>query len=81
MEDIPELYGFFKRVQFCDEGQLTYQAIGERLRRQNQILCIAGTKAEAGEIYEEIKDEDSFYLSTNLFPAHRQRVIREIKKD
>lgn len=80
MEDIPELYGFFKRVQFCDEGQLTYQAIGERLRRQNQILCIAGTKAEAGEIYEEIKDEDSFYLSTNLFPAHRQRVIREIKK-
>lgn len=80
MENIPELYGFFKRVQFRDEGQLSYQDIGEKLRRQKQVLCIAQTKAEAGEIYEEIKDKDSFYLSTNLFPIHRQRIIREIKK-
>lgn len=79
MKDIPDLYEFFKRVQFKDEGKLDYEEIGRRLARHEQVLCIAGTKDEARKIYEEVEGEGTFYLSTNLCPVHRRRVIEEIK--
>lgn len=80
MDHIPELYSFFQRVQFRDEGTVTYEEIAEALSKRQQVLCVVTTKKEADAVYKCMKGKDIFYLSTNLYPAHRRRVIADIKE-
>ena len=79
MDDIPDLYRFFNRVTYTYDGEVTYDEVAEKLNSSLQSLCIASTKKEAGAIYARL-GEDSFYLSTNLCPVHRMKVIEEIKE-
>ncbi len=80
MEDIEDLYQFFKRVRFQLDQEKTYEEIAAEMGKQKQALCIASTKKEAKEIFDRIEDEDCFYLSTNLCPVHRKEVVREMKR-
>ena len=79
MGNIPELYQFFARVRFQMDGLVTYEDVAKAMMQRKQSLCIASTKKEAEEIYQYL-GEDAFYLSTNLYPAHRSRVIAEMKR-
>lgn len=79
MENIPDLYRFFNRVTYAYDGKVTYDYVADKMGSSTQALCIASTKKEAGEIFSRL-GEDSFYLSTNLCPAHRMKVIEEIKR-
>lgn len=80
MENIPELYQYFNRVTYQFDGVLTYDDIAEKLKSSLQSLCIASTKKEAEEIFSRMEGKDNFYLSTNLCPMHRMKVIEEIKE-
>lgn len=80
MEGIPELYEFFRRVRFQDDGEKTYDEIANAMQQVPQALCIALTKSEAKELADRITGDGAFYLSTNLCPAHRKSVIREMKQ-
>lgn len=79
MDNIPELYRFFNRVTYAYDGKVTYDNVVDKMEGSTQALCIASTKKEAGEIFSRL-GEDSFYLSTNLCPVHRMKVIEEIKR-
>ena len=78
MENVGELFQFFKRVTFDIDGETDYAEIAKKLDECEQVLCIASTKKEAEKIVE-LLDEESMYLSTNLCPAHRRQIIREMK--
>lgn len=78
MENVGELFQFFKRVTFDIDGETDYAEIAKKLDECEQVLCIASTKKEAEKIFE-LLDEESMYLSTNLCPAHRRQIIREMK--
>lgn len=78
MENVGELFQFFKRVTFDIDGETDYAEIAKKLDKCEQVLCIASTKKEAEKIFE-LLDEESMYLSTNLCPAHRREIIREMK--
>lgn len=78
MENVGELFQFFKRVTFDIDGETDYAEIAKKLDECEQVLCIASTKKEAEKIFE-LLDEESMYLSTNLCPAHRREIIREMK--
>lgn len=80
MENIPDLYQFFNRVTWQFDGERTYDDLAAQIKTHQQALCIASTKKEAMEIYSRLADEDSFYLSTNLCPVHRMKVIDEIRR-
>lgn len=80
MENIPELYNFFSRVSFKVDRLKDYDEIAAALNELQQVLCVASTKREAEEIFQRVNKEDSYYLSTNLCPAHRKKVIAEIKE-
>ena len=80
MENIPDMYQFFNRVSYRFDGERTYEEIAGAMQKTPQALCIASTKKEALEIYRCLEGNDSFYLSTNLCPVHRKRVIAEIKR-
>ena len=45
------------------------------------MLCIVGTKRKAQELFNLLADETgTYHLSTNMYPAHRKRILEEIRE-
>ena len=77
--NIPETYLFFRRTRMVRAGELDDETLARELGAQNQALCIVNTKKHAQELYFQLKREGSFHLSTLMTPAHRKRVLDEIR--
>lgn len=71
----------FRRVNFKYEGKLEDDEIALELKQCKQVLCIVNKKAHAQKIYSMLGESDeNFHLSTYMYPAHRQRVLKKIRK-
>ncbi len=79
------LYAFFRRTRFVVEDKpFSIEALAEQLNHEHQALCIVNTRMRAQALFEELKGEGCYHLSTLMYPAHRKRilaVIRERLKD
>ncbi len=73
-----EQFAFFKRVSIKNSGKLSEEELIEKLKAEEQALCILNTKKCTQRIYESVKDEGVYHLSTSMYPAHRKRVLGEI---
>ncbi len=87
VENIPELcpgtqalYEKFRRVSFRDAGELSNEMLAEELENSRQVLCIVNSRRAAQEIYDMLPKEGAYHLSTLMYPAHRQRVLNEIRQ-
>ena len=80
VNDPIELYRAFQRVKVHNLGGVSDDVLAERLRAQEQVLCILNSKKHARIIFEKIKDSDAFHLSTRMCPAHRSQILQEIRK-
>ena len=76
MSHIPEMYRFFQRTTFIDDGEKNYEEIAAALDAREQALCICLTKAEAMEVYGKVQ-KTCLYLSTELCPAHRRAACHQ----
>lgn len=75
-----EDFAFFRRTRIVQEKEETSAvALAERLEKSRQVLAIVNRKRRAGELYDLLPEEGRFYLTTNLCPAHRRRVLRDIR--
>lgn len=71
----------FKRTEFVFDGKLDDFEIAARINEQPQVLCIVNKKSHAKKIFEMLDNsQDSFHLSTHMYPLQRKKVIAEIKK-
>lgn len=71
----------FRRVNFKYEGKLEDDEIALELKQCNQVLCIVNKKAHAQKIYSMLGESDeNFHLSTYMYPAHRQKVLKKIRQ-
>ena len=77
---VREQFEFFKRVHFQNMGSITENQLVESLCREKRALCIVNTRRAAQSIYESIKGEGIFHLSTCMYPKHRKRVLENINK-
>lgn len=77
---VREQFDFFKRVHFRNMGSITENQLMESLCREKRALCIVNTRRAAQSIYESIKGEGIFHLSTSMYPKHRKRVLENINK-
>ena len=90
--DLREKFREFKRMDIKDERideGYSYERLGDFIYRLKEnllnILIVLNTKACAEKTYEELKRRNEnkkhkiFYLSTNLCPAHRKKIIKVIK--
>ncbi len=75
-----ELYERFRRVSFRNAGALTNETIAAELQDKAQVLCIVNSRKAAQELYAMLPKEGAYHLSTLMYPAHRQRVLAEIKR-
>lgn len=76
---VQEQFRFFKRVTFQNIGVVSQEELSERLRQEEQALCIVNTKKRAQELYRELESDGVFHLSTAMYPKHRKRVLNIIR--
>ena len=75
-----EMFAFFQRARIVqDPGEETPATLAARLMGHKQALVIVNRKRRAGEVYDLLPEEGRYYLTTNLYPAHRRRVLRDIR--
>lgn len=77
---IKEQFRFFERVEYRNLGDITRENLLERLKKEENALCIVNTKRLAQEIYKELKGDGVFHLSTSMYPKHRKRVLKNVKR-
>lgn len=70
----------FKRVTFKNAGKVSWEDVAKKMNNKNQALCIVNTRKNAGILYEMLEKDDSFHLSTLMYPQHRKKVISEIRR-
>jgi CRISPR-associated endonuclease/helicase Cas3 len=87
IKDAGAYFHELKRVNYVmPEAKKTnsWDEIAQIMCEEEQVLCIVNTKKHASELVSALKNisfntENIFHLSTSLCPAHRKKVIAEIK--
>jgi CRISPR-associated endonuclease/helicase Cas3 len=78
-----ELYEFLRRSEIRQIPEpLTDDELAFRLRDNSQVLCIVNTRKQVQSLFQKLdidKSGNTFHLSTTMYPAHRSRVLSEIR--
>lgn len=77
---VEEQFRFFERVTFKNIGTVSEEELIEKLEQEYQALCIVNTKKRAQKIYQTMKGEGVFHLSTTMYPKHRRRVLEKVRR-
>ena len=77
---VEEQFQFFERVTFKNIGTVSEEELIEKLEQEYQALCIVNTKKRAQKIYQTMKGEGVFHLSTTMYPKHRRRVLEKVRR-
>lgn len=79
-----ELYNRAKRSQVEWLGKMELSIVAEHLAQCRQVAAICNTRKQARELWSKLRnlagDEGLFYLTTEMCPAHRMDVLKEINK-
>ena len=70
----------FRRVSFQQAGTLSWMDLAARLQQQEQVLCVVNTRRAAREVFHQLSGPGNFHLSTLMYPAHRTRLLDEIRR-
>lgn len=76
---VEEQFRFFKRSEIENLGRITEETLVDKLKKEYQALCIVNTKKSAQKLYQAMSGEGVFHLSTLMYPAHRKKVLKEIR--
>ncbi|HVJ48743.1 CRISPR-associated helicase Cas3' [Desulfitobacterium sp.] len=88
--DVKQLFNELKRVDVFDQRKIGGWTVSEvvdlveqELLETGSVLIIVNTKKAAINLFQQIKnhpDAKLFHLSTNMCPAHRMKILKEVKK-
>lgn len=79
--DPKSLFDALKRVEVTSLGDLSDTALVDRLRSQEQVLCIVNRRRHAQELYRLLgAGEGNYHLSALMCPEHRHRILCEIRQ-
>jgi CRISPR-associated helicase Cas3/CRISPR-associated endonuclease Cas3-HD len=87
-EAIPEPARLFRALQrvsvqwHLQNGPWTEDEVVGEMMRQESALCIVNLKRHARAIFTRLResDPDALFLATSLCPAHRVRVLEEVRR-
>jgi CRISPR-associated endonuclease/helicase Cas3 len=74
-----DLFDFYKRVEVKNLGTLTDTELLMRLNGHAQALCIVNTRRHASGLFEGLREEGNYHLSTLMCPTHRKEKLAEIR--
>ena len=70
----------FRRVTFKKAGKLTWEELQQSLSEHSQVLCVVNSRKNANQIFQMLESEGAFHLSTLMYPEHRRRVLKEVRR-
>ena len=84
VENPMEMHKLLRRnkIQILD-NRIADSELVKLLAKNEQVLCIVNTRLHAQNLFNEMCSlcgEGVFHLSTTLYPAHRIRVLKEIRQ-
>lgn len=71
----------FVRCSIEDGGTISEDELLKKVTSHTNALVIFNTKKTALHFYEELSIPNKHYLSTDLMPVDRKRIIQQIKKE
>lgn len=90
MPDVRKLFEELKRVEVFDRykvggwtNQEVAELVEEELNQTGSVLIIVNTKKAAVTLFQQIRNNlrvKMYHLSTNMCPAHRMKILDEIKE-
>jgi len=78
--DPSALFDFYKRVEVKHLGKVSDADLIARLNNHEQALCILNTRKHTSGLFQMLKGEGNYHLSTLMCPAHRKQKLAEIRK-
>jgi CRISPR-associated endonuclease/helicase Cas3/CRISPR-associated endonuclease Cas3-HD len=76
-----ELYNALKRVHVTNIGNLDDTELSNRLKDNNQVLCIVNTRRHAKKLFDTLsKIGNCYHLSARMCPVHRRKQLEIIRK-
>ncbi len=66
-----------------DRKRLEWDELAQRMAEQGRALCIVNIKRHAQKLFHLLREQGHqglFHLSTNMCPAHRQDVLRQVRE-
>ncbi len=78
--DVQGQFDFFKRNKMSSLGEVSEEELKAILLEENQALCILNNRKRVKSLYDGIRGEGVYALSTLMIPEHRKRVLSEIKQ-
>ena len=82
-EIVPGPQAYFAKLRRVNyemaDRRWTWHELAERVRAYPQCLVVLNRKKDASGVLDALGDPGAFHLSTLLYPAHRKRVLAEIK--
>lgn len=77
---VEEQFHFFRRTCIQKLGKISREDLVERLKKETQALCILNTKQEVQMVYEQLRGEGVYHLSTLMYSVHRKQRLKEIRE-
>lgn len=78
--DVKGQYEFFKRTNVKNMGEISEGNLISELKEKQQVLCILTSRKRVQRVYEALKGENVYHLSTYMYPKHRRTILDEITK-
>ena len=84
--DHPWMFNQLRRVtvQWRIQNPISLTAIAEEMAGMERVCTIVNLRKHASELYHVLKglcsEEECFFLTTDLCPAHRTQVVKEVQK-
>lgn len=76
---VAPVYEKFRRVTYRNGGKLKEEALSRELAKEEQVLCIMNTRKAVQQIFEKLPTEGRFHLSTLMYPAHRKKILEQVR--
>lgn len=77
--DPQALFDFYKRVQVTNIGKTPDAELIGKIQEHPQALCIVNTRKHAKGLFDQLKGEGNFHLSTLMCPVHRKEALKTIR--
>lgn len=80
IRNVPELFKDLRRTRQTWLGTRSQKEVVQQLCREEQVLCVVSTRDQALTLFEEVQTRGgAFHLSALMYPAHRSRILQEIR--
>jgi len=80
VSDPVTLYERLKRVEVIPRGRMEDAELARELADADRVLAIVNTRGHARVLFKALPDaEENFHLSASMCPAHRRRVLQQVK--